>query len=83
MAGPWTIKPGDNHGGIPTWAWPRSTTVHVEVEGGGNGRVRMQAGASPDEGNDVHDKATFSRSFGGSRLNVTNIGSSTLKVWTA
>ncbi|EAL72201.2 hypothetical protein DDB_G0269702 [Dictyostelium discoideum AX4] len=83
MAGPWTLEPGKNYGGIPTWAWPRSTTVHVQVVGGGNGRVRFQAGASPDEDNDVNGETSFSRSFGGFRLNVTNIGSTTLKVWTA
>ncbi|KAK5575867.1 hypothetical protein RB653_007001 [Dictyostelium firmibasis] len=83
MAGPYYINPGQNQGGIPTWAWPRSTQVHVEVVNGGSGRVRLQAGASPDEDNDINNSNTFSRSFGGVRLNVTNIGSSRLKVWTA
>ncbi|EFA85060.1 hypothetical protein PPL_02056 [Heterostelium album PN500] len=78
-------RPGQSKDKIPTWAWPRSTQVHVQNLDGRPGRVRMQAGGSPDEDNDLapHQDANFSRSFGGVYLRVTNIGSTTLKVWTA
>ncbi|KAN0011761.1 hypothetical protein ACTFIU_007328 [Dictyostelium citrinum] len=83
ITSPYYINTGNQVTGVPTWQWPRSTQVNIEVIGGGNGHIRFQCGLSPNEDNDVHGRGQFSRCFGGGRLTTTNIGSSNLKVWTA
>eukprot|EP01133_Synstelium_polycarpum_P016350 gene16350-19449_t len=81
MAGPWNLNPGQSKGGIPTYFFG-STTVNVRNTGN-SGRVRLQAGASPAEESNIGRDASFQRNFAAAYLTVTNLGRSTISVWTA
>ncbi|EFA78875.1 hypothetical protein PPL_08343 [Heterostelium album PN500] len=83
--GPWILGPGQSQSGINTWVWPRMTTVGVKNANNTEGRIRMQAGLSPEEEDDVAPMSatTYERDFGAFPLTVTNIGFTELTVYTA
>ncbi|GAM24871.1 hypothetical protein SAMD00019534_080460 [Acytostelium subglobosum LB1] len=83
--GPWTLEPGESKSGINTWVWPRMTTVGVKNGNTTEGRLRMQAGLSPEEEDDISPMSTvtYERDFGAFPLTVTNVGFTILTIWTA
>ena len=83
MAGPYKLAPTQSQGGIPTWPAHKRTKVLVSNATGSVGRIKMQAGLSAPEENDVSPgQHELDRDFGGLPLTVTNEGSVALTVST-
>jgi hypothetical protein len=83
--GPWDLKPGEKQDNIDTWGI-EATSVFCVNEGKQPGRLRMQAGSSASEDNDIpvgNTAVEFRRHFGGVHLTLENIGQTKLRVWTA
>jgi hypothetical protein len=83
MAGPFRIDPMKSLGGIPTSGSGKQTKILVTNTTVTVGCIRMRAGSSAPEENEIFPGTIeLDRNFGGAPLTVTNLGPVALTVST-